>query len=168
VLDAVRAEAARSEPAPASRRASTRRRPVAAGSWLGGLAGAALALGVLLGALVIAPGAPGTRIVSASVAPAARWHAQRAPVASLRETGTQGELVVSGLPPAPSGRIYEVWLRRGGRAEATAVLFDATSAGTATVAVPDIGGASAVMVTAERLGGARAPTMAPLILADLS
>ena len=122
----------------------------------------------LLGALVIAPGAPGTRIVSASVAPAARWHAQRAPVASLRETGTQGELVVSGLPPAPSGRIYEVWLRRGGRAEATAVLFDATSAGTATVAVPDIGGASAVMVTAERLGGARAPTMAPLILADLS
>jgi hypothetical protein len=168
VLDAVRAEAALSEPAPARRRATRRRRPVAALPWLGGLAGAALALGVLLGALVIAPGAPATRIISASVAPAARWHAQRAPVASLRETGTQGQLVVADLPPAPSGRIYEVWIRRGGRAEATAVLFDATSAGTATVAVPDIGGASAVMVTAERLGGARAPTMAPLILADLS
>jgi anti-sigma factor RsiW len=168
VLDAVRLEAAPYEPAPARPLASRRRRPVAALPWFGGLAGAALALGAVLGALVIAPGAPATRIVSASVAPAARWHAPRAPVASLRETGTQGELVVSDLPPAPSGRIYEVWVRRGGRAQATAVLFDATSAGTATVAVPDLSGASAVMVTAERLGGARAPTMAPLILAQLS
>ncbi|MGD1051313.1 MAG: anti-sigma factor [Solirubrobacteraceae bacterium] len=168
VLDAVRAQAAPFAPAPARARVSGRRWPAAALPWFGGLAGAALALGVVLGALVIAPGAPATRIVSASVAPAARWHAPRSPVASLRETGTQGELVVSNLPPAPSGRIYEVWVRRGGRAEATAVLFDATAAGTATVAVPDLDGASAVMVTAERLGGASSPTMAPLILAQLS
>jgi hypothetical protein len=168
VLDAVRAQAAPFAPAPVRARVSGRRWPAAALPWFGGLAGAALALGVVLGALVIAPGAPATRIVSASVAPAARWHAPRSPVASLRETGTQGELVVSNLPPAPSGRIYEVWVRRGGRAEATAVLFDATAAGTATVAVPDLDGASAVMVTAERLGGASSPTMAPLILAQLS
>jgi anti-sigma factor RsiW len=86
----------------------------------------------------------------------------------LRESGTQGVLVLTNLPPAPRNRIYEVWVRRGGRARPTSVLFDATSAGRATVAVPDLTGASAVMVTAERLGGASVPTMAPLIVAVLS
>ena len=38
----------------------------------------------------------------------------------------------------------------------------------ATVAVPgSLRGASAVLVTAERLGGARVPTMTPLITATL-
>ena len=55
----------------------------------------------------------------------------------------------------------------GGVAKAADVLFNATSEGTAIVAVPDLGGASAVMVTAERSGGASAPTMKPLILAQL-
>ena len=41
-----------------------------------------------------------------------------------------------------------------------------SSGGRATVAVPrSLRGASAVLVTAERLGGARVPTMAPLITA---
>jgi hypothetical protein len=134
---------------------------------LAGLAGAALALGIVLGALVIAPGGTATHLVSATVAPASRWHATRAPIALLRESGTQGELDLTDLPPAPSGKIYEVWIRRGGRARAAGVLFDATSAGGAVVAVPDLRGASAVMVTAERLGGAPAPTSAPLIVAQL-
>ena len=117
---------------------------------------------------MIAPGGTATRVVSASVAPAPRWHAARAPIALLRESGTQGELMLSDLPPAPSGKIYEVWVKRGGRPLATRVLFDATSAGAATVAVPDLAGASAVLVTAERRGGASTPTMAPLIVAQLS
>jgi len=76
--------------------------------------------------------------------------------------------VLSGLPPAPRARIYEVWIERDGRAQPTSALFNATSAGTATVAVPDLAGASAVLVTAERLGGASTPTMKPLVVATLS
>jgi len=167
VLDTVRTEAALFAAAGAAPTASARRwraalRPLA------GLAGAALVLGIVLGALVIAPGGGGTRVVAASVAPAARWHAARTPVATLRVSGTTGELVVSHLPAPPRGRIYELWIRRDGRVLPTASLFDATTAGSATVAVADLAGASAVMVTAERLGGAKAPTSAPLIVAQLS
>jgi anti-sigma-K factor RskA len=169
VLDAVAAQAA--PPRPIAQRELTRRglRPWVS-SPFGAVAGAALALGIVLGALVIAPGGGSgatTRIVSATVAPAARWHAAHAPVAQLRETGAQGELVISDLPPAPSGRIYEVWIERGGRPRPAQVLFDATSAGTAVVAVPGLTCATAVLVTAERLGGAQAPTMAPLLDAQL-
>lgn len=169
VLDAVRAEAALFDAA------TPRRAPRSRPSWrspilrpLGGLVAGAVALGIALGALVIAPGGSTTRVIAASVALPARWHASRAPTALLRESGTQGELVLTNLPPAPHARIYEVWVRRGGRARSVAVLFDATTAGTATVAVPDLVGANAVMVTAERLGGASAPTMKPLIVAQLS
>jgi len=142
-------------------------RPVAVGGVLGG---AALALGIVLGAIVIAPGgsSTSTRVISASVAAPARWGSTSAPVAQLRESGAQGELVLSHLPAAPAGRIYEVWLVRGGAPQPTAVLFDATAAGTASVGVPDLRGATAVLVTAERRGGARVPTMAPLLDAPLS
>jgi hypothetical protein len=127
-----------------------------------------LALGLVLGALVLAPAGSSTRVIPASVALAQRWHARRAPVAALRETGTQGELVFNRLPPAPAGKIYEVWIERGGRVRPTPVLFNATAAGGATVAVPDLRGVSAVLVTAERLGGSNTPTMTPLVQARLS
>ena len=167
VLDTVRAEAALFEAA-SPRRPQRRRWPAPALRPLGVLVGASLALGIAVGALVIAPGATTTRVVPAAVAPASRWHAAHAPAALLRESGTQGELVLSGLPPAPRARIYEVWIERDGRAQPTSALFNATSAGTATVAVPDLAGASAVLVTAERLGGASTPTMKPLVVATLS
>jgi anti-sigma factor RsiW len=162
VLDAVNAEAS-APPSVRLRRRLPTLRPLA------GLVGGALALGAVLGALVLAPGGgPRTKVISASVAPAASWHAARAPVASLHEIGSQGQLVLSDLPAAPRGKIYEVWIVSGARARPTDVLFDATSAGTARVAVPDLRGASAVLVTAERLGGARVATMAPLIDARVS
>ena len=128
----------------------------------------ALGAGLLVGALVIAPGSASTRTVAAVVAPASAWRSAHAPTATLRTTGDSGVLVVHGLPAPPSGKIYEVWVERAGKALPTDALFDASSAGRATVAVPgSLRGASAVLVTAERLGGARAPTMAPLIAATL-
>jgi anti-sigma factor RsiW len=166
VLDIVNAEASLFDAAGAPSARRSRRLPRLRP--LGGLVGVALALGALFGALVLAPGGSLTRVITASVAPPARWHAARAPVASLRETGTEGQLLVSDLPAAPRGKIYEVWIETGARVHPTDVLFDATSSGAARVAVPDLRGASAVLVTAERLGGARVPTMAALIDARLS
>ena len=163
VLDAVAAEAPARAPVRRARPSLLGRRPLAAAA-----VALALAAGLLVGALAIAPGSPPVRTVTASVAPAARWHAARAPAATLRVTGAAGLLVVRGLPAPPAGRIYEVWVVRSGRPVATDALFDAARSGTATVAVPgSLRGASAVLVTAERLGGASAPTMAPLIAAGL-
>jgi len=132
--------------------------------------GAAVALGagLLVGALVIAPGSASTRTVTAAVAPASAWHVTDAPTATLHTTGNSGVLVVRGLPAPPRGKIYEVWVVRAGKPLPTDALFDASSAGSATVAVPgSLRGASAVLVTAERLGGARVPTSSPLIAATL-
>jgi hypothetical protein len=167
VLGAVASEAAITTAAtPATvrpRRNLARLRPAFA--LVGGLA---LAIGLLVGALVLGNGGPSTRTIAASVAPAAAWHASHAPVATLRDTGGAGVLVVAGLPPAPAGRIYEVWVERGSTARQTDALFDASAGGRATVAVPgNLHGAQAVLVTAERRGGARVPTMAPLIDAPL-
>jgi hypothetical protein len=166
VLDIVHAEASLFDAAAAPSERRPLRRPRLRP--LSGLVGAALALGALFGALVLAPGGSSTRVITASVASPARWHAARVPVASLHETGIAGQLVVSDLPAAPRGKIYEVWIETGARVRPTDVLFDATSAGAARVAVPDLRGASAVLVTAEQRGGARVPTMAPLIDARLS
>jgi len=151
------------------RRSAPRRRWRPAPRRLAGglLFAGALGLGLVVGALVLAPAGSSTRVIQASVALAPRWHAARAPVASLRQTGTQGQLVFNRLPAAPAGKIYEVWIERGGRVRPTPVLFNATTAGGATVAVPDLRGVSAVLVTAERLGGSNTPTMAPLVQARL-
>jgi hypothetical protein len=51
---------------------------------------------------------------------------------------------------------------RSGRFEPTGALFNASAAGTATVAVPTRRrGAAAVLVTADRLGGSRVPARKP-------
>jgi anti-sigma factor RsiW len=168
VLEVVRAEASPPATAPATPRARRRlggsfRRPA-----YGLLAAAALALGIALGALVIAPSGGPSRVIPAAVAPAERWGTARAPIASLHVSGNTGRLLVSNMPPAPRGKIYQVWVERAGRFDPTDALFNASSAGSATVAVPpSLRGASAVLVTAERLGGSSVPTMKPLITAPL-
>lgn len=170
VLDVVEAEASLFDAAtkPAPRAPRSRRfslRPA-----YGLAAGAALALGIVLGALVIAPGSgsPPSRVIAASVAPAARWGAGRAPLAALHEHGGSAQLVVSRMPAAPPGKVYEVWVERGKRLLPTDALFNPRANGHATVAVPlSLSGASAVLVTAEAAGGAQVPSMAPLITALL-
>lgn len=152
-----------------ARAAPTARRPRAprGSPILRPLAGiGALAVAVLVGALLFASTGSKTDVSRASVASAAAWPDRRVPVVMLERTGSHGQLLLSHLPPAPRGRIYEVWVERGGVARPTDALFDATSSGRATVAVPgDLAGAEAVLVTIERLGGSRVPTMAPLITA---
>jgi anti-sigma-K factor RskA len=131
----------------------------------------ALALAATIGVLAVAVAgltisagrSPGTRVVQASVT------AQSAS-AVVRVTQGHGELIIRRMPPAPAGKVYEVWLRRSGASPTpTSVLFDVTSMGAARVDVPgDLHGVKEVLVTPEPLGGSRVPTHAPVILARLA
>ncbi|HEV2922986.1 MAG TPA: anti-sigma factor [Solirubrobacteraceae bacterium] len=131
----------------------------------------ALVLGVLLfaalatvGALELASsGSSGVRIIQASVTGSA-GHAE------LRLSGGRAELIVSRLPPPPLGHVYEVWLTHGRRPPSpTNVLFSVTSTGSGDVGVPgDLRGVSEILVTPEPIGGSRAPTHTPVIVARLA
>ncbi len=135
------------------------------------LAGTAmLAAGVAIGALSTPFGGGSTpaggssaRVVSADVTLAGAS-------ASLHRSGGHTWLTVADMPEPSSGHVYEVWLKRPGRAEPlpTDSLFAPTSSGAATVAVPDSGGASEVLVTQEPSGGTQVPTASPVIVARLS
>jgi hypothetical protein len=76
-------------------------------------------------------------------------------------------LVARRMPPPPSGRIYQVWLKRPGKdPEPTSVLWSTRGDGSAEVAVPgSLEGVEAVLVTDEPPGGSEAPTKAPVITA---
>jgi hypothetical protein len=149
-------------PATAPRRAQRRRtRFEFAGA--GGLA-----VGLAIGALVLAPSNPSTSVIRARVASAAAWHSAGRPAAWLKRSGDHAELVVERLPQAGPGKVYELWIERRGKAWPTDALFEPNNRGQADANVPGgVAGASAVLVTAEPRGGTKVPTMAPLIDASL-
>ncbi len=124
-------------------------------------AGAAIAAAAAIAAVVALSvgSSPRVHVTSgqvANVAPGAH--------ASLREADGRAELVVSGMPQPPLGKIYEVWLGHGsGAPQPTNALFGVTGTGSGSVAVPSISHAKEVLVTAEPLGGSSHPTSAPLI-----
>ncbi len=79
-------------------------------------------------------------------------------------------LRVRGLPAPPAGKVYEVWLLRRGAAapSPTDALFSVSrAAGSGRVALPNVRGVEAVLVTAEPDGGSPAPTSQPFINASL-
>jgi anti-sigma-K factor RskA len=164
VVRAVRAEA-RAQPAPPDARSRTRRASLALG-WvsarpaLGGVALAAAAAAVAIGVTVGSGG--GARTLRASVVGLAGS-------AQVRVTGGRAELIVEHLPPPPTGRIYEVWLKRGSAAPTpTPTLFSVTRTGAADVGVAgNLRGVTDVLVTPEPAGGSLVPTHTPVIVARL-
>jgi anti-sigma-K factor RskA len=135
-------------------------------AWRPALAAAGVAVVALLAVIVFASGGSGTgsstRVISAQVTPTSAK-------ASLRLNGKHAELDIADMPQLPANRVYEVWVERDGAADPTDALFTVTRAGKASVNVPgDLQHASAVMVTAEPLGGSRKPTSLPVILARLT
>jgi anti-sigma-K factor RskA len=70
----------------------------------------------------------------------------------------------SGLPTAPHGKTYEAWVIPKGKPPIPAGLFSGGASTTIQLkgAVPR---SATVAVTIERAGGARAPTMAPIVSA---
>jgi anti-sigma-K factor RskA len=121
-----------------------------------------IALGVG-GGVLLSGGDDDARTVSAEVvapsAPDAR--------ASLTVGGDRATLRVEDFPAPPQGRVYQVWLKRPGRApDPTTALFTVRD-GDATVQVPgSVEGVDQVLVTAEPDGGSQEPTMDPVIIAS--
>jgi hypothetical protein len=170
VMAVVRSEAAQQatrspSPSRVGRRRLALRRPAVA------LAGAGLlAAGVAIGGLSTPfgggsarVGGSAARVVSADVTLAGTS-------AALHQSGGHTWLTVSNMPEPSSGHVYEVWVKHPGHAlpQPTSSLFAPTSSGAATVAVPDSGGASEVLVTQEPSGGSSLPTSAPVIVARTS
>jgi anti-sigma-K factor RskA/putative zinc finger protein len=127
------------------------------------LAAVLLALGIAIGALVAGGGGSSARTVQAQVvapsAPSAR--------ASLSLSGDDATLEVSGFPSPPSGRVYQVWVKRPGRDPAPTTALFSVRQGQATVDVPGrVRGGDRVLVTAEPDGGSEAPTRAPVIVSQ--
>ncbi len=79
-------------------------------------------------------------------------------------------LIASHLPPAPAGRIYEMWIIPKSGSPRAAGLFQPRSDGTATHVEPgplDLAATASVAVTTEDEAGAAQPTSKPLIAAAL-
>ncbi len=79
-------------------------------------------------------------------------------------------LTAHGLPAAPEGRVYQVWLKRPGQdPEPTPALFTPAKDGTATAMVPGpLDGVEQMLVTDEPVGGSRVPTTKPFLVASMS
>jgi hypothetical protein len=91
--------------------------------------------------------------------------------AELEVSDDGATLVANGLPPAPAGETYMVWLERPGldAPEPTSMLFTPRSDGSATAAVPgSLDDVEAVLVNTEPLGGDATPTSAPVLVATLT
>lgn len=89
---------------------------------------------------------------------------------ALRVTGERGVLDLRGMPAAPSGRVYQVWLIRGKEKPIpTHTLFSVPSDGRARVEILEsLKDTDQVLVTAEPPGGSEQPTSAPLMGAKLT
>jgi anti-sigma-K factor RskA len=84
--------------------------------------------------------------------------------------GQHGELDLHGMPAAPQGKIYQVWLVSGkDKPRPTHTLFSVPADGRARVEIIEsLKGTDQVLVTAEPPGGSKQPTSAPLVGAQLS
>ena len=163
VLAVVRSEAellraAGDEADEVPRRRGRWRWPQGAGAaWVAFATSAAVALAIVLAT----EGSQPARVTSAQVMVTGAH-------ASLRQAGGRSELVVTGMPQPPRGKIYEIWLSRGAAPQPTDALFGVTTSGAGVVAVPgSLHGVKEVLVTSEPLGGSAHPTSAPVIRVDL-
>ena len=131
------------------------------------VAAALLVVGVAIGVGVTQLGGEKPHTVRAQVTDAARAPEAAADI-EVNEDGAT--IVAHGLPAPPSGRVYQVWLKRPGQApEPTSALFTPSRDGTATATVPGrMDGVAQVLVTDEPDGGSLTPTRDPLLVADMS
>jgi hypothetical protein len=78
--------------------------------------------------------------------------------------------LASNLPPAPAGKIYELWIIPKGGAPKPSGLFQSDANGNAMHMVPgpvDVASTSAFAVSVEPEAGSQAPTTTPIIVAPV-
>jgi anti-sigma factor RsiW len=144
-----------------SRRASFRWLPRARLAWAATalvLIGAALGVGLGLGTR----GGSSERVVAALVRGLPGGSASL-----VVRKGQAGLLRVSGMPVLRDGRVYEVWIQRGGAVRPAGALFEVGSDGRGAAAVPGAAAGDRVLVTRERAGGVSRPTEKPVIAAQV-
>ena len=112
-------------------------------------------------AVVMIGGDGSARTLEAAQAP--KGAAVRMHVAEEHST-----LIAERLPAPPHGRVYQVWVKRGGAdPQPTRALFSPSEAGTVSVDLPwSMEGVDAVMVTDEPMGGSESPTGKTVIVFD--
>jgi anti-sigma-K factor RskA len=127
-------------------------------------AAAALAVGVVAGIAIVGgeDGGGGQRTLAARVTdPLAATTAR----ASLVVDGSRAKLVVRGMPAPESGRVYQVWLKRGDTVPVPAGATFMLRSG--DVAIPRaVRPGDQVMVTSEPDGGSQVPTRRPIVVAQ--
>lgn len=164
VMRSVRSEPRRSRAHP------RRRAPMAflSHAWppragLGTAAAVGLAAAVVAIATLVSGGSAGVRVLKATVIDSAGS-------AQVRVADGRAELIVRHFPAPATGHIYEVWLKRPGRApEPTRTLFGVSAQGAGDIGVPDtLRGVEEFFVTEEPAGGSRVPTHPAVIVGRLS
>lgn len=171
VMDAVDADLAGNPAAsaePVAEMPVRRERPARnTGGWLPGLlrpavlgaAAAALFIGVALGVVLNggddSPVTPDRQVITGQSTIGAD--------AVMVSSGGTGTLKMTGLRPLDEDQVYQAWIQRGQSVVPTDSLFVPDRDGTATASIPDLGGVSAVLVSAEPSGGSSQPTTAPVI-----
>jgi anti-sigma-K factor RskA len=156
------APVAAAEPVPARRR--WWRRPALALRPLSAAAGAAVLIAVGVVGGIVLSGGDDTRTVQGTVLVASAPKAR----AALELSDKASKLTVSGMPPPPTGKVYQVWLKRPAQDPTpTTALFRVDARGRADIEIQRGGlkGIEQVLVTAEPDGGSMAPTSNPVIAA---
>jgi Anti-sigma-K factor rskA len=125
------------------------------------LASALLVLGIGGGALLVG-GGENPRTIACAGAP-------RGATCRMRIAEDSAKLIVAGLATPPPGRIYQVWLKRGGTApEPTEALFSVRKGRTSVNVPGELGGVKQVLVTDEPVGGSDVPTRQPIIAVPIA
>lgn len=132
------------------------------GTALAGAMVVGLALAVLAILTVVPGGSSEVRVLTAQVVDSPGS-------AQVRVVGSRAELIVRHFPAPAAGRIYEVWLKRPGRApEPTTALFSVSAQGSDDIGVPEtVEGVAEILVSEEPAGGSVIPTR-PIIVGRLS
>ena len=169
IMEAVRQEAGETMEAGRPRRSARKERGI--GAWVESLslrpglalAGVLLVLAAGIGGYAIGNNESGTTTIAASGTAAAPQT-----TGSLVRNGDVGVLRVSNLPQR-AGRVYEVWLVKGGGGKPLpSALFQVSSDGSGSAGIPNgLDDATQMMVTSEPGGGSRQPTTQPLLSAKI-
>jgi anti-sigma-K factor RskA len=157
------AETRGDEPEPEPRRAWWRR-PFMAIRPLPAAAAAAVLIAIGVAGGLLLSGGDSARTVQGQVLIASAPDAR----AALELSDDATKLTVNDMPPPPSGKVYQVWLKRPARdPEPTTALFRVDARGHADVEIQRgrLEGVEQVLVTAEPDGGSMAPTSDPVIAA---